>query len=82
METMRRVLVLVACAGLLGAFLGCHTTSHGVCDCELQPIGGGLHVGSGAAPTMTVAPPLMSADPARAMPKAEQLPKPVDTKDK
>jgi hypothetical protein len=34
---MRRGLLTATALALLGAILGCHT--HGVCDCDVHPIG-------------------------------------------
>jgi hypothetical protein len=71
--------------GLLGGLSGCHTTAHGVCDCDNSSTGGCLSYGGGGYGTVTSTTPassLMSSQPATAMPKAEILPKPIESKDK
>ena len=42
-EAMRRGLLTLTALGLLGAALGCHT--HGICDCNVHPIGYGTMAG-------------------------------------
>ena len=56
----RRIAILLA-LGLLGATIGCHHT-HGVCDCDLGPIG---HNG----PPPLAAAPALRPVPAQPMPQ-------------